>query len=98
MADVKYPTIQYKLRAGAPMPLAGGVGSFVLHTFGAEETYVDNYLCTNNLPASSEFRGQGGDLIQASFNRLSDVGGNTFQGQMVYNPTYMEEDALGFNF
>jgi hypothetical protein len=98
MATVFYRGTQYKLRAGAPMPIAGSLGSFVLHTFMAEQSDVDSYLCIEQLPASSEFRGQGGDLIQASFSRLQDIGGNTFSGRMVYSPTYIDEDALGFNF
>jgi hypothetical protein len=80
------------------MPVKSGLGNFVLHTFGAEKTHVDNYLCTNSLPSSRDFRGQGGDLIQASFSRLQDIGGNTFTGQIVYNPEFIEEDGLNFNF
>lgn len=96
--EVYYTTTQYRLRAGAPMPIQGQVGTFVLHTFMAEESYVDSYLCTSRLPASSEFRGQGGELMQASFSRLQDIGGNTFAGTVVHSPSYIEEDALGFNF
>lgn len=88
---------QYKLRTGAPMGINGLGGSFVMHTFMAEKTKVDNYLCTETLPLSTDFRGQGGDLMQASFNRLQDVGGNTFQGRIMHAPEYVDEDALGFN-
>ena len=96
--EVVYIGHQYKLRAGAPMPISGITGTFVLHTFMAEKTLVDNYLCTESLPASSEFRGQGGEFMQASFNRLQDVGGNTFQGRITHAPTYVDESSLGFNF
>lgn len=98
MPEKSFITEQYKLRAGAPMPIAGGAGSFVLHTFMAEKNDVTVFLCTDSLPASSEFRGQGGDLISANFNRLLNVAGETFNGQQVGNPEYIEETDLGFNF
>lgn len=97
MSEVYYRGTQYRLRAGAPMPISGQGGTFVMHTFKAEATEFDNYLCTESLPASSDFRGQGGNLMQASFNRLQNIGGNTFQGKILYPPTYVEEDVLGFN-
>ncbi len=96
--EVHYIGVQYKLRAGAPMGISGAIGTFVLHTFMAEENKIDSFLCTESLPASSEFRGQGGDLMQASFSRLQDIGGNTFSGRVVYSPTYIDENGLGFNF
>ena len=95
--DVLVVGYQYKLRAGSPMGISGAKATFVLHTFMAEKTKVDNYLCTNTLPLSTEFRGQGGDLMQASFNRLQDVGGNTFQGRIMHEPDYIDEDELNFN-
>ena len=96
--EVSYESTQYKLRAGSPMPVAGPTGTFVLHTFMAEISVVDNYVCTESLPGSDEFRGQGGDFMQASFNRLQDVGGNVFQGKVVHSPTYENESVLNFNF
>lgn len=78
------------------MPVAGG--GFVLHTFMAEDSIVRSYVCTESLPGSEEFRGQGGDLISANFSRLNIVGGNTFQGKQVYNPTFIDESSLGFNY
>lgn len=98
MPEKSFVTEQYKLRAGAPMPIAGGTGFFVLHTFMAEKTDVRVYLCTESLPASTEFRGQGGSLMSASFNRLLSVEGEVFSGQEVSNPEYIEESELGFNF
>lgn len=86
----------YKLRAGSPMPTMDS-GEFVLHTFMAELSRITIYACTESLPASSEFRGQGGDLVSASFSRLNIKGGDVFQGKKVYTPDYIEEDDLPFN-
>ena len=97
MPEKSFITEQYKLRSGAPMPIAGGAGNFVLHTFMAEQTEVTVFLCTDYLPASTEFRGQGGDLMSASFNRLLNIAGETFSGQQISNPEYIEETQLGFN-
>ncbi len=97
MPEKSFVTEQYKLRMGAPMPVAGGSGNFVLHTFMAERTDVKVYLCTDSLPSSEEFRGQGGNLMSASFNRLLNVEGETFSGQETSNPEYVEESDLGFN-
>jgi len=92
---------QYRLRAATPMPVGGtnygsaafGAGEFVLHTFGAEASDVDIYDCTTDLPASSEFRGQGlgGGLVSASFSRIGEKSGNYFQGRKVYAPRYVDE-------
>jgi hypothetical protein len=92
---------QYRLRASAPMPVGGtnygspafSAGEFVLHTFGAEVNEVDLYDCTTELPASSEFRGQGlgGDLVSANFSRIGAKGGRHFQGRTVHVPTYTDE-------
>lgn len=97
MAEESYPGKIYRLRASSPMPVAMGGASFVLHTFGAEVNDLIMYECTLRLPGSNEFRGQGGDLISASFSRIGDVDGH-FQGRVVYAPHYIEEDALQFNF
>lgn len=84
--------LQYRLRAGAPMPLdVAGEGNFVVHTFMAEETTVDIYTYTEELPASTDFRGQGGDYLNAQFSRLSAQGGNSFSGKVVYPPVFVEE-------
>ena len=97
MAEEVYRGQQYKLRASAPMPVAQGY--FVLHTFGAEINDIDIYTCTQSLPASSDFRGQGlgGSLVAANFSRLGDRDGH-FQGRKIYTPDYIQEDELGFNF
>jgi hypothetical protein len=79
----------YKLRAGAPMPVGGS--SFVLQTFMGEESTVINYLYTNSLPGSEDFRGQGGNYISASFSRSLDVSGNVFVGSKTKTPVYVEE-------
>lgn len=86
---------RYRLRAGAPMPIRGG--GFVLHTFKAELSDVDAYLCTEALPGSEQFRGQGGSYISASFSRLNIKGGNTFQGKIIKNLRYIEEGSV-FSF
>ena len=84
----------YKLRSGPPMPIAGG-GNFVTHTFMAEKGETEIFQCENQLPSSSSFRGQGGNLMSASFSRLSIEDGNLFQGKKVYNPTFVEESEMG---
>lgn len=84
----------YKLRAGSPMPT--GIGSFVTHTFKAEETKVDMYLYTNNLKGSNQFRGQDGSegYVSANFTRLLDVGGESFQGSVKHSPEIVPESSL----
>ncbi len=89
MANVTVTGKTYRLRAGAPMPVGGS--SFVLQTFMGEESKVVNYLFTETLPGSNEFRGQGGDLMSGSFSRLLDVGGESFTGSTVENPEFVEE-------
>jgi hypothetical protein len=87
-----YYGTQYRLRAGSPMPTMSP-GFFVLHTFMAEENTIDIYLHTKNLLGSEEFRGQGGPYSSANFSRLTDRGGNTFQGKVVRNVVYVTERA-----
>ena len=62
--ETTYTGKAYKLRAGSPMPVrppgSADLSTFVLHTFMAEETTLDFYSCTQDLPRSSEVRGQGG--------------------------------------
>ena len=89
MADVIVTGKTYRLRAGAPMPVGGS--SFVLQTFMGEESDVVNYLYTESLPGSEDFRGQGGDLVSASFSRLLDISSNAFTGSTVENPVFVEE-------
>lgn len=96
MAEQSYTTTTYRLRAGNPMPVSE-LGEFVLHTFMAELGETEVYTCITDLPASSEFRGQGGDLLSANFSRLNVKGGEYFQGRKVFNYSYIEEDALPFN-
>lgn len=85
-----YTTYTYRLRAGMPMPLAGG--GFVLHTFMAERSKIEIDLCETSLPSSSDFRGQGGELVSANFSRVKDKGGGEYyQGQRVYQPTFVSE-------
>lgn len=91
----KFEGQQYRLRAGAPMPIRGG--GFVLHTFMAELSDVDVYLCTESLPGSDQFRGQSGSYISASFSRLNIKGGNTFQGKIIKNLQYITEGSV-FSF
>ena len=91
MAEISYTGKQYRLRAGAPMPVNGG---FLLHTFMAEVNDVTMYACTSSLPGSGEFRGQGGNLVSANFSRLGAKGGNAFSGRKVSAPNYVEEENM----
>ena len=91
MAEISYTGRQYRLRAGTPMPINGG---FLLHTFMAEVNDVTMFACTTSLPGSEQFRGQGGNMMSASFSRLGSRGGDVFSGKIVYAPTYVEEEDL----
>ena len=86
-----------RLRASSPMPVSGG--RLMLHTFGGELSDIEIYECTQTLPGSQEFRGQGlgGTLVSANFSRMGDKEQH-FQGRVVYAPSYIQEDELGFNF
>ena len=90
-AEDVYIGYQFRVRAGTAMPVEG-VGNFKWHTFMAEKYLIENYLCTQDLPASSDFRGQGGELFSASFRRISDTTGTLFSGKKVYNPEIIDED------
>ena len=87
--EKSFESEQYRLRAGTPMPTKDG--KFKLHTFKGELSKIVSYSCIDGLPDSSEFRGQGGDLMSANFNRLAVEDGNMFSGKKVYNPTYINE-------
>lgn len=91
MAEISYTGRQYRLRAGMPMPINGG---FLLHTFMAEVNDVVMFACTTSLPGSEQFRGQGGNMMSASFSRLGSRGGDVFSGKIVYAPTYVEEEDM----
>jgi hypothetical protein len=101
MASESYTGYIYRLRAGSPMPVTGSPGSttaiFKLHTFGAEKSEVTIYECTLSLPVSTQFKGQGGNLVSANFSRIGDTRGH-YQGREVYAPTYIDESSLGFNY
>jgi len=87
MATIK----QFRLRAGAPMPI-GTSNVFLLHGFGSETNDVTLYDCTTSLPASSEFKGQGGNnFISASFSKLGAKEDSYFQGRTVAPPVYGDE-------
>jgi len=90
--EEKYVGEVYRLRAGSPMPVANG--GFVWHTFMAEKSEVTMYQCTTELPASSDFRGQGGELVSASFSRLAVKGGEYFSGRTVKSPEFVDEDDI----
>lgn len=93
--DVVYENSSYRLRAGAPMSKGEqGAGDFYVHTFMAECTKIENYLYTENLPGSEEFRGQGGMFTSASFSRLADKSGTVFAGTKNCSPHYIEEDDI----
>ncbi len=89
---VSYTGSQYKLRAGPPMPIVSG--GFKLHTFMAEVVTVVTQPCVESLPGSEQFRGQGGSYISANFSRLNIKGGNTFQGRIVKDLTYVDEGSV----
>jgi len=89
VANISIVGKTYTLRAGAPMPIGGS--NFVLQTFMGEESVVTTYLYTNDLPDSSDFRGQGGNLVSGSFNRLQDKGGDSYNGRVVTNPVFVNE-------
>jgi hypothetical protein len=91
-ADVKYPGTQYRLRASNPIPKKNG--GFVLHTFRVEKNKIEAVAYTESLPGSEQFRGQGGEYISANFNRLSDVSGGVFQGKIVYNSEFIDEQPF----
>ena len=90
MADIILSGLVYKLRAGAPMSIDGG--NFILQTFMAEESEVTTYLYTEDLPTSSDMRGQGGELVSANFSRLEGKGGDSFSGRQTKTPEYVDED------
>jgi len=87
---------QYILRAGSPMPTSVR-GEFVLHTFMAVYNDIIIDTCTTTLPTSSQFRGQGGNFMSASFTQLPYKGGIHFQGKTVENDVFISEGGLGFN-
>jgi hypothetical protein len=93
MPELVYRGQIYRLRAGNPMPVSSS-GEFVLHTFMAEVSDIDIIACTETLPASTEFRGQGGDLMSASFSRLNVRGGAVFSGKRVFAPNFVDEDTI----
>jgi len=85
-----YEGSQYRLRASSPMPIQNG--KFILHTFGAETNDITIYDCATSLPRSSDFKGQGGHLVSASFSKIGDSTGSYFQGREVEAPQYVEEE------
>jgi hypothetical protein len=93
MSETSYRGQVYRLRAGNPMPINDD-GGFVLHTFMAEKSDIDILSCTERLPGSEEFRGQGGKFMSASFSRLAAKGGGVFGGKIVYSPEYVEENEI----
>ena len=99
--ETLYTGKAYKLRAGSPMPVRPTGGSdlskFVLHTFMAEETTIDFYSCTQELPRSREFRGQGGINLSANFSRLNVKGGAYFSGKITHSMVYIEEDDINIS-
>ena len=81
----------YRLRAGTPMSVGGrGAGDFVLHSFMASSYTTDTILCTQTLPACSEFRGQQGSLTSASFSSLPLPGGY-FKGELSDTERFKDE-------
>jgi len=90
MASI-YTGQHYRLRAGTPMSVGGrGDGDFVLHSFMASSYTTDAILCTQDLPACSDFRGQQGNLTSASFSALPLPGGY-FKGEQSDAELFKEE-------
>ena len=95
MANQPYIGETYRVRAATPMAVTDRTGYFVWHTFMAERSRMFIWDCyVGVLPASSQFRGQGGDFMTAQFSRLNAVGGEAFQGRITEKPTYVEEDQF----
>jgi hypothetical protein len=92
MAELTAKGKLYKLRAGSPMPTSTE-GKFILQTFGSEHNNITQYIITNELPSSDDLRGAGGPYISAKFNRLPGTGGVNYTGQVVFNPTFEDEDV-----
>lgn len=102
MAELVYTdNTQYTLRASGPMPIYGEGGNipsdYVIHSFGADISEFDIYECTENLLSSTEFRGQGGNLLSANFSNVGDREGKVFQGRAVYYPEFHSETYENFN-
>ena len=87
--------VEYRLRAGSPMPVSTK-GNFVLHSVMAllSNVYIDQ--CAASLPQSTDFRGQGGDYMSASFSRLS-LSEERFKGKINDSGRYVDETTGGFN-
>jgi hypothetical protein len=88
---------QYRLRAGTPMSKGDqGGGNFVVHTFMAEVRQVTNFLYTISLPSSKDFRGQGGVLLEARYQRLQDASNESFSGSKTepFGSGFVEEDQI----
>ena len=83
--------INYRLRAGSPMPTEGGT-DFIIHSFMALRSTSEMDSCATDLPASNEFMGQGGVLVSASYTKLPLSGGAVFKGKKSDNGAYVEED------
>lgn len=95
MATTEFEGWELKLRAAGPMPVgqAGG-GSFIQQTFGVDRYRIIIQPATDVIVDSTAFRGQFGDLISASYNRLQDKSGLKFSARLVYNPTFEDESIL----
>jgi len=65
----------------------------VVHSFMALVSTSEMESCATTLPSSSEFMGQGGGLVSASYTKLPLAGGGTFKGKKSSNGAYVEEGA-----
>ena len=96
MADVIYESKQYKLRAGAPMPVGDpGGGDFIMYTFMAEDIDIEIVGYTEIISESIDFRGQLGDYVNASYSRILAANVEAYSGRREKSPTYIEEDDIG---
>lgn len=85
--------MQYRLRAGTPMPTQER-SEFKLHSFMAAKAVDVSELCVEDLPNSSSFTGQGADFTSANYSQLPLKGGLKFRGSITNEEVYIDEDEL----
>lgn len=95
--EVKTSEYTYRLRASSPMPL--GNGAFLLQGFGGEYAETINYVYTEYLPRSEDFRGNDhigntGTYISANFSRIQDKNAESFQGKVNDDYEFIDEEFI----
>lgn len=94
MAEGDFEGDEYRLRAGAPMPVGAGGGRFILQTFGVDHYKITIQPTTKEILSSSDFRGQGGSYVSANYTRLQDKSGEMFSGRLVKSPIFESESSV----